>query len=633
MLVEPNSFVVSMSRHWTETLGNVPSAALQAVWRQMAATFNRQIENHDRQDRELWQVLQPATGTGKSQGLAVYCSMLPREDHPGVLVVTRLKAQADELAATINRLSGADVAVPYHTDNRVPVAELAAALVLVITHKAYENGLDAICRGDPKASSWQRYHKWEGGDRRLVVIDEALDIVEEAQISVDQVRNLKGCIPFEVAQRFPHEMAVIERVEEVLVSLARREDAREEPSRERLVAEGEVNLPDRTDFTALRRALREYRFDHRLLRHSDPDHNRRILQGFDLVLRDIQSTLERWHWYAKKMNDHTLNTARLIIPEDVTGAVVLDATASSNLVYQLFEERVMLVPVPEQARSYRNVTLHVSMGHAVGKTSLGKDGKAEAGRLVENLHRELGQDRRVFVCTHRDVEPHLVALDTGFASFDVGHWGAIDGRNDWQQCDAAVIFGLPYRDKTWSANTYMAFRGPQSTEWLNSEGRRPFGPYPDIRHSLEVGQLVVSIVQAINRVRCRRVVDAEGNCLPTDVFILLPEDKTGRAILDGIRREMPGIVVRKWQYEAARRKVRRSNFEEALVRYAATLRQGRVAISEVREALSVPKRTMQWLLARLKDGTSDLARNLASRGISYEVVGAGRGARSYLVKA
>jgi hypothetical protein len=293
----------------------------------------------------------------------------------------------------------------------------------------------------------------------------------------------------------------------------------------------------------------------------------------------------------------------------------------------------VLVPVPEKARSYGNVTIHVSKGHAVGKTSLSKRAKDEAARLVKNLQTELGNDRRVFVCTHRDVEPHLVALETGFASFEVGHWGAIDGRNDWQQCDTAVIFGIPYRDKTWSANTYMAVRGPQSTEWLNDEGQRHFGPYPDIRHSLEVGQLVVSIVQAINRVRCRRVVDEEGNCLPTDVYVLLPEDKTGKAILDGICREMPGVVVSDWTYKDVRRKVRRSNLEEALIRYSKSLRQGKVAMQEIGKALSIPQGTMKWLQGRLKDQTSQLVQQLSTLGVSYEVTGVGRGARSYLVRA
>jgi hypothetical protein len=87
--------------------------------------------------------------------------------------------------------------------------------------------------------------------------------------------------------------------------------------------------------------------------------------------------------------------------------------------------------------------------------------------------------------------------------------------------DTAVIFGLPYRDKAWSANTFMALRGLQNDSWLNADGDRPFGKYQDIRQALEIGRKVVEVVQAINRVRSRKVVDAAGNCSPVDAFMLL----------------------------------------------------------------------------------------------------------------
>src|SRR5690349_19941180 len=109
MTVEPSVYVAAMRRHWTTTLGNVCSPSLEDVWRQMAHTFNRQIATFGTPEGDRWKVLQPETGTGKSQGLAVYCSLLPASDHPGVLIVTRLISQADEIAALVNRLAGAEI--------------------------------------------------------------------------------------------------------------------------------------------------------------------------------------------------------------------------------------------------------------------------------------------------------------------------------------------------------------------------------------------------------------------------------------------------------------------------------------------------------------------------------------------
>src|SRR4029077_21232558 len=99
------------------------------------------------------------------------------------------------------------------------------------------------------------------------------------------------------------------------------------------------------------------------------------------------------------------------------------------------------------------------------------------------------------------------------------------------------------RDKIWAANTFMALEGLQNNAWLNNEGDRPFKHYRDIRKALEIGRLTVEIVQAINRVRSRKVIDHLGNCSPVDVFLMLPNDETGKVIVEKNKVEMPGIQV------------------------------------------------------------------------------------------
>src|SRR6266404_4116634 len=632
MPVEPDAFVAAMSHHWQTTLRNVTSSSLEAVWHQMASTFNHQIATAGTPGGQRWKVLQPATGTGKSQGLAVYCAMLPPIAHPGVLIVTRLKSQADEIARTVNILAGEQVSVAYHGDTSIATEALIFCPVLVITHRAYEIGMDAINRGQPNVSNWSRYHAWGEGTRKLVVIDEALDIIEEAQIDLSQVKFVQAVIPFTVAEDHPAEMNAIATLEDILVRIARLTRDREKPERERVLA---LAMPNVFDMTPLRRALKDIRLDQRLLHRRDDEQNRKLRKHYDTILRDIQATLENWSWYAKKLGDHTMNTARLIVPDDINGAVILDATASSNLIYKLFDSRVDIVPVPSKARAYGNVTLHVSVGHAVGKSKMVKAAKEEGPRLVANLKATLGQHRKVFVCCHQFVEPQLVSLDTGFDKFEVGHWNAIDGRNDWQDFDTAVIFGLPYRDKAWSANTFMALRGLQDTAWLNSEGDRPFENYRDVRHSLEIGQLVVNIVQAINRVRCRRVVDATGDCLPTDVFILLPSDTTGREVLASIKLEMPGINVVAWNYaktSTTTRKPRRSHHGEALIRYAGSMRDGRRSVSDIRRHLSIPASSWERLAADIRNPGSDLCKALVAHGVAYSCTRVGKTQRAYLAK-
>lgn len=632
MTVEPNRFVASMTAHWQSTLRNVPSEALQATWRQMANTFNDQIAAYGTPAGQRWKVLQPATGTGKSQGTALYCSMIPDENHPGVLIVTRLKAQADELAGTINKLAGMEVAAAFHSDSERHVSSLALIPVLIITHKAYEIGLDAVNHGQPERSNWSNFTAWNGTGRKLVIIDEALDIVQEAQVKVDDVQALRSALPANIALRFPKQAAALDMVQRVLTDIAIACEATPNLQQEKVVWRHAMELPEDLDFTPLRRALREVRLDHKILRKEDALEHQRLLQIHDQTIKNVHATLDNWIFYAKKMKDHTLNTARLIVPDGVAGAVVLDATATSNLIYQLFEDKADVLPAPKGARRYDNVTLYVSRGHALGKRSMKKNPKGEVSKLIANLEKLLGTDRKVFVCCHNVVEHHVIAAEHPFKALSAGHWGAIDGRNTWESYDTAVIFGLPYRDNIWSANTFMALQGLQTTEWLQSEDARQFKEHTDIRRALSNGQLVVDIVQAMNRVRSRRVVDGEGNCLPTVVPILLPGDKIGDAILDGILANMPGVKVETWDYDQTKRKARRTKFEEAMVSYLASVSVGKRAVSRIRSELAIPGTTWERLVAKMKDPLTPLSHQLQAVGCRYTVERVGRTERAFLVK-
>ena len=147
-MIDPREFTDEMEKYWSKKLRNVPSEALRKVWFQLAKVFGRYAigETH----RNEWTVLQPPTGSGKTQGTIVYCSMMPKvvgDSHPGVLIVTRLKTDADQIAEKINELSGnKDEAVAYHSDtkDKLKITDLKNYPVLVITHRAYELALDLL---------------------------------------------------------------------------------------------------------------------------------------------------------------------------------------------------------------------------------------------------------------------------------------------------------------------------------------------------------------------------------------------------------------------------------------------------------------------------------------------------------
>ena len=260
-----------------------------------------------------------------------------------------------------------------------------------------------------------------------------------------------------------------------------------------------------------------------------------------------------------------------------------------------------------------------------------------SSQLIAQLNEELGEDRKVFFCAHKDVEPVLITCDEKLnpeaKKWMTGHWGYIDGSNDYRDCDTAVIFGLPYRPNTWTANVFMALQGPQSTEWLQDPTNRGYEGYLDIRKALKHGQITTSIIQAINRIRCRKVIDDQGNCPKSDVYILLPKNELGEDILEGIKTLMPGIKVRDWHYDStSKRKIRRSNHEPALIKYFETMDIGRIASSRIKNFLSIPDTTFERIVAKMKDKTTELYKAMKELKVVYQSVGSGRGNRSYLIK-
>lgn len=628
-MIKTAEFVARMEQHWTTELRNVSSAALRQVWAQLGDTFNQHIAVHDNPAEEgRWTVLQPPTGSGKSQGTAVFCAMLSGlPEHPGVLIVTRLKDDADRMAAQINVMSGKVIAASFHSSATLKLADLWQHSVLVITHRAYELALDHLGQQGSIRQTWPYFHNMGDNTRKLVVIDEALDIVEESQAGLEGLRQTHAAIPQKVMDQFPLPVAAIAEVIHILEQV--KEKSATGGSRETVVLKKMIADGTAPDITELRKAMRAVRYDLQLHR-CDEMERVRLRELHDTRLRSLQHIFTSWVYYSKAWDaGHTLNTARLLVPDGAKGCVVLDATASANVIYQLFD-KAEVVPPPEGVRSYRNVTLHVSRGHKVGKVWMRNNVQDSTAQLIGDLNVRL-RGRKVFIAAHKAVEPVLL---TQAATFDImtGHWGAIDGSNIWQDCDAAVIFGLPYKPDTWSANVFFALRGVQDTEWLRDEAHREWGDHKDVRVALKTGQLTAEIAQAMNRIRCRRVIDTEGNCPTADIYILLPVGTAADLILEGILAQMPGIQVGGWEYSHARKKPRRSNHGTALETYIRSMGIGRHSASNVKHELGISTARFKVLAQTLRDPSSNLGKALVETGVRYEVERAGKTSRASFIR-
>lgn len=127
--------------------------------------------------------------------------------------------------------------------------------------------------------------------------------------------------------------------------------------------------------------------------------------------------------------------------------------------------------------------------------------------------------------------------------------------------------------------------------------------------------------------------DAEGHCPPADIFIVLPQDAMGDAVLDDIKADMPGINVTPWDFAldpAKEKKPRGGSSHTRLIDYMSKLKAGMVSLSIVQHDLHLS--SVKKLRETLNNDERPTTQALREMDVSY-IPGVGRGSKSYLVKA
>ena len=624
----------------------------------IATTFGRAIMAHG-DGKNVWQVIQPPTGTGKTQGAMVYCAMVGRANAKagpklGILFVTRQIVEANKLVAEVNHLAGRASAVAKHSEVTVSKDDMQNADILVITHAAYINALSS--RGHNGRDLWADYTQCRHGERRLTIVDESLNqIIGKFQVSAEELRSALGCLT--PAIRHDHRLSVSalewigqelnrlehSQIQQTDVPFPHNYEADPEPTIP-LLDDGHSRILWRqensehaplcagVDLDNLRRAMSGLPYDRIMMRVTSPPDRLRTSIRFDALLESCQFILSNWALYAKKGTDHTLNGSLLLVPSDLSGPVILDATASQNILWELMGTRALVQPTPDATRSYRNVTLHVAKAKGVGKGAMTTKADESLPKLFHDLAHTVKNDAKVLLCVHKANEAKALTFEHGFKSLEVAHWGAIDGRNDWQEHDVVVVFGLPYLDNIWAYTTFFALQGVPNNSWMANP---KWGPYEDIRKTMIEKQISVSVIQAINRIRCRRVIDEFGNCPAADVFIVLPDDSTGLAVLANIVEEMPDIQVMDWAFELNSPKakfVRKNSSHEALVAHMVSVTAGDHDLRSIAAHLNLTSRTLKSWQECLRAQDHPLNIALSGINVSYVVIGLGRGRKSVLIK-
>lgn len=628
MIIEPERFAAAMEDRWKTDLDNHPSEALRKSWQWIADVFKRHIEDHeDPQNSGRWYILSCPTGAGKTQSCILYAAMLAEAepcDHPGMLLVTRRILDAETIVADINstssRMGLPATAVAYHQGNKqirpslTSLEDLKDYPVLVITHEAYLRALEAD--SGVKLRHYLSYAPGLG-ERKLRIVDECLDIVSSFSAGLDGLRNTLGVIPQRVRDQFPEQIEAIESTVRVLENHHKTANS----------SANVVNyaIPE-VDFTPLKDAL----YKSGLV--VDEIHDQR--------LKALSQILKSWRYCQNGLTDTAIHTATLALPEGhPRGNVVMDATASINTSYALRPDVVFEEP-PANTRSYQNVTIYASTGHRVGKNAFLETMNQTIPAVLDSLKDRLRGRKVLFICPQAGEDCANAVLTEKARGFHwaVAHWGAIEGSNQFMRFDTAVILSLPYLPDHVSINTFFALQGPQGDDWLNDPAKRAWGDYPDIKASLRTGKVSSDLVQAINRIRCRKTCDPMGNCPPAEVYLMLGVNHAETSqIVSDIRKTMPGVVMdfESWKPKVVKSKMGRSVkwTPEVIIKavqenYEKT-KQTKVHRKHLENIKRINERTMDGLIRQLKDPSSEYHKKAQAAGVGVLVEKWGRNYKTF----
>ena len=208
----------------------------------------------------------------------------------------------------------------------------------------------------------------------------------------------------------------------------------------------------------------------------------------------------------------------------------------------------------------------------------------------------------------------------------------MDGKNDWQDCNVAVIFGLYWQDPTRPINNVFAIDGPNDSSWLKAPRH---GTHENILAVISQKDVSASVIQAINRICIRRINDLEGRCARADVYIVIPNDWRGDAILQDVHTNMPGLKQAAWDFEPDGPKVyapRNNSMAQAVIELMRTREPGETPLSYVRTQLSLNQRQFARLKEDLAKAAGNIATELHELGVLYKVEGRGLATKGFLVK-
>jgi hypothetical protein len=554
------------------------------------------------------------TGSAKTENLITYCSLLP--EGVTALISTNLISEADKIASNINREAGDERAYAFHSDSSLKDTEAANFQIVVVTHAFYRNHYS----GD---------HTWStlAENRDLLVIDEALETMKE--ISVEDTAIARAILIFshlgkqKKFKQMPGFSKELQRLKDDLKILNNSKEGTNlispdkmwtltdgsqilslKLSEYKIFSEilGDSNLDG--DFnTSLNRLGHKTQYHNILTGINDKAKNTKIKEALRETIKNLNEFKDRQVYITANNGNKSFNRVTDMI---FTKALVcFDATANVNEVYSLrskYYGDIDMVEKVANVRNYANATLHTAIGNT------GKD--AIDIKMATSILNSVTLGKKTLVVTHKQNREYFMqAKENSYPqkTIEVAHWNAITGLNTWDKFDTCIVAGLNHKPKFYAQNRTIIHIGNTSIS---------FGAKQNILNaSIEDSSILVEIIQAINRIRVRKVIDEKGNCDDANIYIILPQYKD-LDYIKTIKDEMPNINIKDWTLTSSTIKKGKAHADIVIEHLKNTLKDDeQTAIYEVRDRLGIKLDSYKSMLGSTADKKEAFKKRLREHGI------------------
>ena len=509
---------------WEKGGRNATSDALIELWTKLFESFNEiWLRNQSKHIFDKKNLVVPApTGSGKTLCMRFYAAALADKQDKGMVIITKLKSEAEEAARQINEWSESNhrVAAAYYSNSEFTHNEkaLQKCPILIITHEYFIRNHHP---GSHNHVTYKQLMNHQKDIRTCVVVDESIELIKHIGINQELIDSTSKDI------QIPFTDKSIEGFEDEYKLLSFLSNNYKRLFFDELPTSNFIHIDNarKTLITKLKQELKLSEQEAVELLKLEKTSN--LTGKKDSAIGNIRYLLDDGLYLYKSGNKIEYRTSTLEIPSQ--SMVVLDATANVNKAYSHYKD-IEVINLPK-FKSYENVTIRLhNTKSGLGKNTLAGQTTAEDNTNLQAINIFFMDADNSAVFTFKDLKQDILKE---LPELDLDHFGNLIGVNTYKNKRHIVIYGIHYKP------LYIHF-----DEQYQALGKEAFlEDNKKEANKLKYSGIAADIIQMINRGACRGIID--GNKAPEmTVELPMPNNKQLReTILSALEEEMPGVNI------------------------------------------------------------------------------------------